>query len=239
MSEYNLTENQKKLIKLIVEEIKNEKIPEEFWLHWSLDGLRINKYTGDRLSEFQPICTQIALRALEKQELLFIDKKSTSYYYVCSVTGKAYQAVESNFNEPDTSFIKHITPLADLTDLDKDLKERCLPTLSSNASDPKQWDTAITTAVKILEDRIKKVGGITDDNLHGQKLVNQVFTERGTLAHKFNPEAKREGYRNLYAGFMGVFRNNYAHKFIDPIPENGGKIIVFIDLLLKQLDNLN
>jgi len=38
---------------------------------------------------------------------------------------------------------------------------------------------------------------------------------------------------------MKIFRNRYAHRFIDPKPEEGGAIIVFIDLLLKMLDDLD
>jgi hypothetical protein len=38
---------------------------------------------------------------------------------------------------------------------------------------------------------------------------------------------------------LKVFRNHYAHRLIDPKPEEGGAIIVFIDLLLKMLDDLD
>ena len=38
---------------------------------------------------------------------------------------------------------------------------------------------------------------------------------------------------------MSVFRNPYGHRIIDPDPEVGGAILVFIDLLLKMLDNID
>jgi hypothetical protein len=38
---------------------------------------------------------------------------------------------------------------------------------------------------------------------------------------------------------IAAFRNPYAHRFIDPSPEVGGAIIVFINLLLKTLDDID
>jgi hypothetical protein len=42
----------------------------------------------------------------------------------------------------------------------------------------------------------------------------------------------------LYAGVVGAFRNRYAHRLIDPLPEDGGAFIVFVNLLLKMLEDL-
>jgi hypothetical protein len=42
----------------------------------------------------------------------------------------------------------------------------------------------------------------------------------------------------LYAGTIGAFRNPSAHRLIDPTPEEGGAFIVFVNLLLKKLEDL-
>jgi hypothetical protein len=68
--------------------------------------------------------------------------------------------------------------------------------------------------------------------------VNDVFGTNGTLASKFTVASEREGYRDLYAGIVGAYRNPFAHRLIDPSPEEGGAFIVFVNLLLKKLEAL-
>jgi hypothetical protein len=146
--------------------------------------------------------------------------------------------VDNNFNAPDTSFVKHLTLLADITNLDEELKQRCLPILGAGSVEPKLWDSAVRTAGVILEDRLRDVGGISDANCVGQALVNNVFSKNGTLASKFSVDAERQGYRDLYAGIIGAFRNPSAHRLVDPTPEEGGAFIAFVNLLLKKLEDL-
>lgn len=78
----------------------------------------------------------------------------------------------------------------------------------------------------------------TDKKLIGRDLVNGVFADKGTLAASFDSDSERQGYRDLYAGVVGVFRNPSAHQFIDPSPEDGGAFIVFVNLLLRKLEDL-
>ena len=156
----------------------------------------------------------------------------------CTLTAKAYEAVDSNFSAPDTSFVKHLTPLADITNLDNEIKHRCLPILGAGSADPKLWDSAVRTAGVILEERLRDIGGITDSTRIGRDLVNDVFSVTGTLAPKIPNLSERQGYRDMYAGIVGVFRNPYSHRLIDPTPEDGGAFIVFVNLLLKMLEDL-
>jgi hypothetical protein len=100
------------------------------------------------------------------------------------------------------------------------------------------WDSAIRTAGVILEERLRDVGGISNSNRVGQVLVNDVFSQNGTLASKFSVDAERQGYRDMYAGITGAFRNPSAHRLVDPTPEEGGAFIVFVNLLLKKLEDL-
>jgi hypothetical protein len=72
----------------------------------------------------------------------------------------------------------------------------------------------------------------------GRDLVNRVFGKTGTLVGKFAHDAEREGHRDLYAGVVGAFRNPSAHRLVDPTPHEGGAFIVFVNLLLKKLDDL-
>lgn len=251
---YNLTPQQKMLLQWFVEKIRERKLDEEFvifWVHAFREGeLRADaafpafRGTQDELSEIS--ITQGALDALQANELIHCDidyqsRKSGSSYESkrkCTIAGKAYEAVDTNFNAPDTSFITYLTPLADIDGFDDELKNRCLPTLGAGGSDPKLWDSATRTAAVVLEERLRDVGAISDPKIGGVDLVNKVFGKDGTLISKFTVTSEAKGYRDLYAGVFGTFRNPSAHRFIDPSPEEGGAFIVFVNLLLKKLEAL-
>lgn len=73
----------------------------------------------------------------------------------------------------------------------------------------------------------------------GKDIVNLIFGSGESVQKNKLSREKLEAYRDLYSGIVKVFRNHYAHRLIDPKPEEGGAIIVFIDLLLKMLDDLD
>jgi hypothetical protein len=90
----------------------------------------------------------------------------------------------------------------------------------------------------VLEERIRQAADISDPERTGRDLVNDVFGDKGNLSQVFESGSEKQGYRDLYAGVVGVLRNRYAHRLIDPTPEDGGALIVFINLLLKMTDDL-
>jgi hypothetical protein len=90
----------------------------------------------------------------------------------------------------------------------------------------------------ILEERLRDVGRIADLPAVGRDLVNKVFGKNGSLAGKFEHDAEREGYRDLYARVVGAFRNPSAHRLVDPAPHEGGAYIVFVNVLLTMLNDL-
>ncbi|MEQ8754472.1 MAG: TIGR02391 family protein [Coleofasciculus sp. G1-WW12-02] len=228
---YNLTNSQKDILQQLVQKFPEGHIPKEFFIYKTQGGniIKLEDESGDNELKI----TQLDQEALKNEGLLLCTGQR------CILTGKAYEAVDTNFNAPDTSFVKHLTPLADITNLDEDLKRRCLPTLGAGSADPNtSWDTAVNNACRVLENRLRHVGGISDTNCVGVPLVNEVFRKNGTLASKFSVDAERQGYRDLYAGIFGAFRNPSAHHFVDPTPEKGGAFIVFVNLLLKKLEDL-
>lgn len=244
---YNLTASQKDLIKWIVQQVRDGSLPEEFTVSWVMGGrgYRIHEYRGEE--DALPEITKGLLDALQAADMLLCEPhlnvpRGTGRPYessrTCVLREKANQAVDSDFSAPDTSFVAHLTPLADVTNLDSEIKMRCLPILGAGSADPKLWDSAVRTAGVILEERLRDVGGVADNSRVGRDLVNDVFGNRGTLASKFAQDSERQGFRDLYAGVVGTLRNPYAHRLIDPMPEDGGAIIVFVSLLLKMLEDL-
>lgn len=245
---YNLTEAQKQLVIWLVENVRSGNLNEEFEILWSNHlGSKDEAFIiGFSASIERPPISRGSLDVLESNELLRCEKKisfrkSGSSYEntrICVLLGKAYEAVDSGFESPDISFLKHITPLADITTLDEEIKTRCLPILGAGAVDSRLWDSAVRTAGVILEGRLRDVGSVSDPSCIGQALVNTVFGPNGNLASKFQVPAERQGYRDLYAGVVGTFRNPSAHRLVDPSPEEGGAFIIFVNLLLKKLEAL-
>jgi hypothetical protein len=178
------------------------------------------------------------LDALVEADLLSARWNSTGKNRLYTIKQAGYEAIDARFAAPDTSFLKHLTPLADLTNFDPDIKSRCLPILGAGSADPKLWDSAVRTAGVILEERLRAVGNISDPTRNGRDLVNDAFRQSGTLACKFTSDSERQGFRDLFAGVVGAFRNPYAHRLVDPLPADGGAFIVFVNLLLKVLDDL-
>lgn len=227
---YNLTQSQKDFLTWLVEQSNAGLLNEEF--HASIylgGGGGIAGYKG---SEKLPKFSKSTLAALVNEGLLGFNNET--YFF----TGKAYEAVENNFDAPDTSFLRHLTPLGDITNLDIEIKKRCLPILGAGGNDPALWDAALRTAGVILEERLRNVGQITDPTLVGRDLANKVFGQSGTLASKFTVSGEREGYRELYSGFMGAMRNPIAHKLLDQKPERAGATLMFTNVLLELLEEL-
>ncbi|MBD2296237.1 hypothetical protein H6G06_22830 [Anabaena sphaerica FACHB-251] len=236
---YNLTDSQKNLLKELVALIQSGSVDEEFRIFWS--GNDATGYSATLVSSNKPgkiltNATKSGINALERSGLLSCQGSSSRP--ICALTEQAYTVVETNFNAPDTSFMEYLTPMSGTNEFDEELKMRCLPLLATGGSDPMLWDSVVRTAGVILEERLRDVGSISDPNLTGQGLVNKVFNNNGTLASKFIVDSERQGYRDLYAGIVGSFRNPSAHKLIDPTPEEGGAFIIFLNLLLKKLEAL-
>ena len=248
---YGLTGGQQELVRWLVGAVRDGRMREEFLVSWLQDVGVIMDVGGQH-----PEVTKGALDALEAAGIIVaeanIETKTSTVGRKnpkirqrrressrrCTLTGQAFAAVDSDFDAPDTGFVRHLTPLAEETNLDSELKQRCLPMLGAGAADPALWDSAARVAMVVLEERMRSVAGIADPNRSGRDLVNDVFGGKGTLADRFDNESERNGYRDLYAGVVGVFRNRYAHRLVDPTPEDGGALIVFVNLLLKMTDDL-
>lgn len=240
---YNLTDRQKDLVRWLVDAVRAGQLSEEFTVVWSQGGSTVLEFHGDGSP---PEFTEGALDALSHADLLHCrphTKVSSSGRLFeasrgCTLAGTAYTAVDRDFDTPDTSFIRYLTPLADVPGFDSEIQQRCLPTLGTGGANPANWDTALRNCRAILEERLRDVGGISDASRVGRDLVNAVFGKSGALTPKFANDAEREGYRDLYAGIVGAFTNPSGHRFIDPTPEDGGAVLLFVNLLLAKLESL-
>ncbi|MFO5441763.1 MAG: TIGR02391 family protein [Dolichospermum sp.] len=235
MQTYNLNDTQKERLKWIVSEVRAGKLNEEnIWVIWTAQGTSLVEYQGH-----VPEIEKTTLDALENNGCLICSQKDKEYK--CALTSLAFEAIDSNFGAPDLSAILHLTPLTEIDHLDTELWDRCRLSLSAGGADPKAWDKAVRTATVVLEERLRKLGRTEDVNpdATSEGIVNIIFAGKNPVLSGKLEEKKLKAYRDLYAGMMSVFRNSYAHRIIDPSPEIGGAIIVFIDLLLKMLEDID
>ena len=238
---YNLTDKQKNLLRWIVTAVRNSSLEEEFMVVWVHGGGHIENYRGER-----PELTSGSLDALQSSGMLLCavrhqgSSSGRSYESSRTVTllGEAYRAVDSDFATPDRSFADFMPPNVQLSYLDEELKTRCIPLLGAGGSNPIVWDSVVRTAgTVVLEERLRSAAG-GSDSATGADLVNAAFKKAGSLGHKFGSDSEREAYRSLYAGAVGLVRNDYAHHLVDPAPEDGAAVLLLVNLLLKMLDGL-
>ncbi len=189
---YNLTESQKNLARWLAQKAEADELPEEFWVHWiSEGGGFIGDYEGE---DDRPPVSQGALDALTASDLILSEphfKPHGEDSRRVTLKGKIFEAVGSDFNAPDVSFVQQLTPLADVTNLDDELKGRVLPILGAGSADPKLWDSAVRTSGVILEERLRDVGGIADPGRVGRDLVNDVFGSNSSLTNRFSNPSER------------------------------------------------
>ena len=93
MQANNLTENQKSLLRWIVQEVRAGRLDkEEIWIVWTFDGTGILGYEGN-----VPEIKTITLDAIQENGYITCDS-SRNYQYKCALTSRAYELVDSNFN---------------------------------------------------------------------------------------------------------------------------------------------
>jgi hypothetical protein len=154
---YNLSESQKRLLQWLVAEVRRDSLPEEFQISFMTDDAIRFDHSRTRAVIIPLSLTKNALSSLAVNQLLSCEYYEDILGHVvklqakCSITKKGYEAVDSNFGEPNT---RHLAIFGGGVKIDKELQDRCLPILGAGSADPKLWDSAVRTACVILEERL-------------------------------------------------------------------------------------
>lgn len=101
---YSLTDNQKDIVRWLVQQVHASRLSEEFVVSWTNAGTLIVGYTGE---ERPNIITKAALSALEAAGMLVITPQKHSLS--CALTGKAYEAVKNDFASIATQSAPQVT----------------------------------------------------------------------------------------------------------------------------------
>ena len=116
MAPYNLTDSQKNLLRLLVDKVRSGTEREPFLGISLRDGLSLHPVGGGEPIEVKD-CWQGDFDVLAEADLVLARLNSSGRNYLYSIKQAGYDAVDTDFSAPDTSFVVNLTPLADVEDL--------------------------------------------------------------------------------------------------------------------------
>jgi len=122
---------------------------------------------------------------------------------------------------------------ADFLITDPELKSRCRPLLRRK----KHLDTAIREATVVLDDRLRKLSGITE-KINPAPLVSKVLNPEPSKAILVVSEepSEQQGVHNMCLGLVLAYRDPAHHTLNDKItPQEALKLIAFVDVLLSTI----
>lgn len=139
--------------------------------------------------------------------------------------------IESSIANPTTFFA---TILQSVFRYDEKSKRDILTLFASGF-----FSSAVLEVLKLLEDDIRRLSGIEDK--YGVDLVNQVFCVRDpkiclNAGKNRSEKSERDGFKDIFAGFIKAFRNPTAHErnWINDA-NDAFAIIVFVDFLRRRM----
>jgi uncharacterized protein (TIGR02391 family) len=126
-----------------------------------------------------------------------------------------------------------LSVLADLTELDEELVQRCGFLIRTE-----RYDEAVGRAFVVLEERMRALLGIRGGA--GRHLVNKVFSSKDTqfTDRLSRPDEEVAGLRALFEGSFAAFRNRAAHTLADYGRDEARAIIHLVSLLLLVVDQM-
>jgi len=121
--------------------------------------------------------------------------------------------------------------------VDQELRERCLDLFNDfdSSLQSHRFDTVIGEATRILEDRIRKVGGFGTD-LSGLDLMKAAFSSSPAKLQLSAHAAEQEGAHLLFRGVIAFIRNPVHHRLEEIQRERAIQILGFIDYLLHLVE---
>jgi len=119
------------------------------------------------------------------------------------------------------------------------LDEELQKTVRKITDNPENNDRAIDDAITTLEDRIRNVAGLTNND-YGQRLIDKALRPQVGILIISDVANEQEGYWKIYDGFLKAFKNPTSHRRVRNISKNeANQIIQFTDYLIGLLQNVS
>jgi len=123
--------------------------------------------------------------------------------------------------------------------LDRQLRERCLDLFYSfeRSGQAHRYDTVLSEATRVLEDRIRRLAGTAQD-LEGLRLISHAFGGQNPALVLSGDSAEQEAAHLLFRGVFGLIRNPFHHRLIEEVPqERAMQVLTIVDYLLFLADS--
>ena len=115
---------------------------------------------------------------------------------------------------------------------DRELLSTCL-----DSFDTGKYDTAIFSAFRLVEEKIRKKAELDENHLGVNLVTEALHPEKGLLViSQCKVKSEQEGIYNLFKGAIAFFKNPPSHrevKYEDPL--TAIKVIGFAELLLQAI----
>jgi hypothetical protein len=118
--------------------------------------------------------------------------------------------------------------------VDEELRARCLTLFRqfSEESSQAQLDTVVREMSVMLEDRVRRVAGVTQ-KLEGVKLMAHVFAGDSPKIVFSEDHDTQESAHHLFRGYVGFIRNEVMHKLVKTYtPDRVAQLMGYTDYLL-------
>lgn len=144
---------------------------------------------------------------------------------------------ESHNNKKNEILVESLPPAkiaSSIELIDTQLRERCLDLFNDFDQNAQhhRFDTVISEATRILEDRIRKLSGAGSD-LEGARLVTFAFVGNPARLKLGNTPAEQEAAQNIFRGTFGFIRNPFHHSLIEKVEkERILQILGMVDYLI-------
>jgi hypothetical protein len=122
--------------------------------------------------------------------------------------------------------------------IDQELRERCLDLFNDfdASGQAHRFDTVISEATRILEDRTRTLCGIGQDVI-GVKVMNAAFIGTPPILELSANDGEQRAAHQLYSGVIGFIRNPSHHRIEALERERTLQILAFIDYLLHLVES--
>ncbi len=202
-----------------------------------LEGRRDRLATGDEFST-------IAIQALDSRIARFREVLSLGVFgdatpWPLMVEGPddlAEGVGDEELDEEEDVESKRPPPriLSSIEIVDPQLRDRCLDLLEAfdEGDQSHRFDTVITEATRVLEDRVRRLTG-ADASLSGVNLMTHAFGGENPRLVVSEDASEQEAAHLMYRGASGFIRNPFHHRLIEDVSrERVLQILGLVDYLI-------
>lgn len=99
----------------------------------------------------------------------------------------------------------------------------------------RDYEYAVFSALKSLEERVRKVSGLGSDRI-GKDLMRTAFGNGGALFDPTEVKAEAEAIGHIFAGVIGYLKNPTSHRTVEHDPIEAMEQLFFVSWMHRQID---